>query len=99
MSLSKKRDWKEFYAEAKEAIPLDAPEPRGKEVDLRLYVDSDHAGVKVTKRSRTGFFIFMNNALIQGCAKKQPTIETSVFGADFVAMKHGTLRGIINVLH
>ena len=28
--------------------------------------------------------------------KKQPTVETSVFGAEFVALKHGTktLRGI-----
>ena len=34
-------------------------------------------------------------ALIDWVSKKQPTIETSVFGAEFVAMKHGTekLRG------
>jgi hypothetical protein len=38
----------------------------------------------------------MNSALIQWCSKKQPTIESSVFGAEFVAMKHGieTVRGI-----
>ena len=29
-------------------------------------------------------------ALIDWVPKKQPTIETSVFGAEFVAMKHGT---------
>lgn len=41
-------------------------------------------------------FIYLNSALIQWCSKKQPTIETSVFGAEFVAMKHGieTVRGI-----
>ena len=35
-------------------------------------------------------------ALIYWVSKKQPTIETSVFGAEFVAMKHGTkkLRGL-----
>ena len=95
-SVFKQCDWKEFYGDAKEAIPSDAPEPRGKEVDLRLYVDSDHAGDKQTRRSRTGFFIFMNTALINWLSKKQATIETSVFGAEFVAMKHGmeTLRGI-----
>jgi hypothetical protein len=32
----------------------DAPVSRGKEVDLRLFVDSDHAGEKFTRRSRTG---------------------------------------------
>ena len=38
----------------------------------------------------------MNTALINWLSKKQATIETSVFGAEFVAMKHGmeTLRGI-----
>ena len=38
----------------------------------------------------------MNLALIAWLSKKQPTVESSVFGAEFVAMKHGieTLRGI-----
>jgi len=38
----------------------------------------------------------MNSALIQWFSKKQPTCETSVFGAEFVAMKVGieTVRGI-----
>jgi hypothetical protein len=35
-------------------------------------------------------------ALIIWLSKRQPIIETSVFGAEFVAMKHGieTLRGL-----
>ena len=32
------------------------------------------------------FFIFLNDALIQWFSKKQATVETSVFGAEFVAM-------------
>ena len=80
----------------KEAVPTNAPTPRGKDVDLRMFVDSDHAGDKVRRRSRTGFFIYLNSAPIVWMSKKQPTIETSVFGAEFVAMKHGveTLRGV-----
>jgi hypothetical protein len=31
-------------------------------------------------------------ALINWVSKKQPTIETSVFGAEFVAMKHGNKK-------
>ena len=59
-------------------------------------VDSDHAGDKATRRSRSGILIFMNDALIDWLSKRQPTIETSVFGAEFVAMKFGIekLRGI-----
>jgi hypothetical protein len=36
-------DWKSMYGDVKEMIPSDAPISRGKEVDLRLFVDSDHA--------------------------------------------------------
>ena len=67
-----------------------------KEVDIRMFVDSDHAGDKLTRRSRTGFLIYINTALIQWLSKKQSTVETSVFGAEFVAMKLGVevLRGL-----
>ena len=96
MSDFKTRDWTEFYGSVKEPIPPNAPPSRGKPVDLRMYVDSDFAGNKVRRRSRTGFFVLLNSALIQWVSKRQPTIEMSVFGAEFVAMKHGvdTLRGI-----
>jgi hypothetical protein len=77
-------------------MPPSAPEPRGNDVDLRMFVDSDHAGGKMTRCSRTGFIIFMNTALIGTLSKKQDTIETSVFGAEFVALKHEMerLRGL-----
>ena len=96
MTVFKEYDWKHFYGDVQEAIPSDAPEPRGKDVDLHLFVDSDHAGDKKTRRSRMGFFIFLNSALIGWLSKKQSTIETSVFGAEFVAMKVWieTLRGL-----
>ena len=61
-----------------------------------MFVDSDHAGDKKDRRSRTGFMVYVNTALIQWYTKKQATIEGAVFGAEFVAMKTGveTLRGI-----
>jgi hypothetical protein len=52
-----KPDWKSMYGDVKEMTPSDAPIPRGKEVDLRLFVDSDHAGEQFTRRSRTGCVI------------------------------------------
>ena len=90
------RNWNNAYGDVKEELPPDMPEPLGKDVDLRLYVDSSHANDKVNRRSRTGFFIFLNSALVQWCSKKQATIETAVFGAEFVAMKIGmeTCRGV-----
>lgn len=96
MTSFKECDWSSFYGNVQEAIPPNAPEPRGKDVDLRMFVDSDHAGDKRTRRSRTGFIIFLNMAPIVWFSKKQATIETSVFGAEFVAMKQGMecLRGL-----
>ena len=45
----KECDWVDFYGDVSEAIPPNAPAPRGKEVNICLYVDSDHAGDRLTK--------------------------------------------------
>ena len=89
-------DWKAFYGDVKEALPPNAPKPLGKEVVLRMSVDSDRAGEKVDRRSRTGFVIFMNMAMINWHTKKQATVKGAVFGAEFVSTKQGVeaLRGI-----
>ena len=59
-------------------------------------MDSDHAGDKVSCRLRSGFLIHVNTALVQWFSKKQSQVETSVFGAEFVAMRQGidALRGL-----
>jgi hypothetical protein len=46
-----KTDWKSIYGDVTEMNPSDAPIPRGKEVDLRLFVNSDHAGEQFTRRA------------------------------------------------
>ena len=56
---------------------------------MRIFVDSDHAGDKLNIQYRTGYIIVLNNAPIDWFSKKQATIETSVFGAEFVAMNIG----------
>jgi hypothetical protein len=89
-------NWKDFYGDVSEAIPPNAPPPLGKPVEVRCYVDADHAGDKLTRRSRTGIIIFLNNAPIVWYTKKQNTVETSSFGSEFVALKVATemLRGL-----
>jgi hypothetical protein len=56
----KKRDWAQFYPGASEAIPLDAPEVQGKAVTTTCFLDADHAGCRVTRRSHSGIIIFVN---------------------------------------
>ena len=89
-------DWKPFYGDIGEAVPENAPKARGKCVVLCLHVDADHAGDKVTRRSRTGFIISANNASVDWYSKKQNTVESSSFGSKFVAMRTALekLRGL-----
>lgn len=82
-----KCDWKEFYPEAEEAIHPNKPESRGLPVVMSAFVDADHAGCKVTRRSYTGVIIFVNRAPILWFSKKQNTVETSTFGSEFIAMR------------
>ena len=72
------------------------PEPLGKEVILRLYVDADYAGDGANRRSRTGFITYMNEAPIQWYSKRQSRVENSVFGSEFIAMRTGleTVQGL-----
>ena len=74
-------EWAEFYGDATEAIPFKMLEPMGEDIDLRLMCDSDHTGDKSTRRSRAGYLIFINMALISWLLKKQPKVESSFFGA------------------
>jgi hypothetical protein len=81
MSTFIKTDWKSMYGDVKEMIPSDAPIPHEKEVDLCLFVDSDHAGEQFTRHSRTGLVIYLNMAPIVWFSKRHPTVDSSVFGA------------------
>ena len=76
------------YVDVREYFPSNAPEPLGISVVLLSMVDSYHAGDKTTRRSRTGYFIWLNQALIGWLSKRQPTIESAVFGSDFFALKN-----------
>jgi hypothetical protein len=91
-----KENWCEFYGNAKEHLPPNAPAPRGKPVEVRCYVDADHAGDQLMRRSRSGIVILLNSAPTMLYSKKQNTVETSTFGSEFVALKIAaeTLRGL-----
>ena len=80
-------DWADFYEIKEEIKPSDMPEARGKKVQTTCWVDSDHSGDLVSRRSRTGVLIFCNKSPIIFYSKKQGSIETSSFGSEFSAMK------------
>jgi Reverse transcriptase (RNA-dependent DNA polymerase) len=80
-------DWTEFYGDIKESIPPNVPEPLGKAVHISCFVDADHAGNVVTRRSHSGILIVLNKSPIQWFSKRQNTVESSTFGSELIAMK------------
>ena len=80
-------DWGDYYPGAEEVMPPNAPKPRGKGVSTTCFVDADHAGCRVTRRSHTGIIIFLNKAPVMWFSKRQNTVETSTFGSELIAAR------------
>ena len=81
---------KALYPDATEDMPTNAPGPRGNPVQINCFVDSDHAGDRLTRRSQSGILIYCNSAPIIWYSKRQSTVESSTFGAEFVALRIAT---------
>ena len=86
-SIDNDDNWEKHYGEVKEVISTNALSPRGKGFDMIGYVDTDLVGDKVTRRSRKGFVIYLNQSPIYWFSNRQNRVECSTFGSEFVAMK------------
>jgi hypothetical protein len=95
-----KHDWTVLYPDAKEAIPSNMWQPRGKPVQEIVFADSDHAGDLVTRRSRTGILYYLKRSPIVWYTKKQNSVETSTFGSEFKALQSAVemIKGMRNKL-
>ena len=84
------RDWtaSEFgQLQGVEVMPTTMLEPQGMGFVMRAKVDADHTADTVTRRSRTGFLVYLNSGRVYWWTKKQTGIESSSFGSEFIAMK------------
>jgi hypothetical protein len=54
---------------------------------MSCFVDVDHAGCCVTRRSHSGVLIYPNQAPIIWFSNRQNTVESSTLGSEFIAMK------------
>jgi hypothetical protein len=79
-----RHEWTEFYPDATEEIPHDAPRPLGAVASTVCYVDADHAHDVVTRRSVSGVLLFVNSIPIKWYSKRQATVETT-YGSELVA--------------
>ena len=78
---------RKIYPDAREDIPVNAPEALGKSVQINVYCDANHAGNKVTRRSHSGILFYLNTAPISFYSKRQNTVESSTFGSEYVALR------------
>lgn len=80
-------DFAEHYRDAEESLPHRMPKPRGRAVSVTAFVDASHAANKKTRRSHTGFIVFINRAPVMWYSKRQNTVESSTFSSEFIALK------------
>ena len=80
-------EWEDFYRGAKEDVPLNMPQPRGKEIEIHCFVDAIQSGDKETRRSQSGILIFINRSPVIFYLKLQNSVETSTFGSEFTALR------------
>ena len=75
------KDWtaSEFGSHTEEYLPENIPMLRGFGFVMRAYVEDDHAGDSITRRSRTGFLAYLNMAPVYWMSKKQTSVDTSSF--------------------
>jgi hypothetical protein len=78
------------YPEAHEEMDANLPEPLVPEMAITVFVDSDHAHDQVTRRSITGLIMFVGRTPVFYSSKRQGAVETSTYGAEFMAMRTGT---------
>ena len=84
---SRAEEMKKLYVDAEEHLPHNMPKPLGKGIDINVFVDADHAGNKITRRSHTGIVIYCNCSPILWFSKRQNTVETSTFSSEIIALK------------
>ena len=80
-ALFEAKDWasSEFgHVQGSEELPPKVPEARGFGFTVRAKVDADHASDTVTRRSRTGFFVYLTCAPLYWSSKKQTSVKSSI---------------------
>eukprot|EP00957_Ditylum_brightwellii_P210041 15364505-Ditylum_brightwellii.AAC.1 len=81
------RKLKDHYPDTEEVIDDKVHVPLLDEFTITTHVDSDHAHDKMTRRSITRLIIFVGRTPVIYQSKRQGEIETSRYGAKFMAMK------------
>ena len=80
----------EDYPDAKEEMDAGFPQPFGETLQTSICVDSDHAHDLKTRRSITGLIAFVGSTPVVWYSKRQGSIASSTYTAEFSALRTAT---------
>ena len=75
----------ELYPDSVEELDENMPEAFGPELQTSVWFDSDHGHDALTKRSCTGLVVMVGRTPVYWSAKRQTSIQTSSYSAEFMA--------------
>ena len=87
-------DFGNQYADFIEEGDDKLPEALMDELPITIFVDSNHGHDKVTGKSITGLIVFVGRTPIYYQAKRQASVQSATFGAEFIALKKGVEEAI-----
>ena len=82
--------WRDFYMEAIYPFPHGIPEALVKYVHIIWYVDVNHSGNILNRRSHSVIFIYVNNTPVIWYSNRYNTVETNYFRLEFLALRIAT---------
>ena len=82
--------YSDFVEEDDPRLPI----PKMKELSLNIFVDSNHGHDQVTGRSISGILSFVGRTPVYWAARRQSSVQTPTFGAEFIALKKAVEEAI-----
>jgi hypothetical protein len=87
-------DFGNQYHYFQEDIDSRFPPPLINELALNLFVDADHGHDKATGRSITGTLVMVGSTPVLWRSRRQTSVQTSTFGAEFTSLKAGVEEAV-----
>lgn len=87
-------DFGNQYSDFSEDEDTRLPVPLMNELSTNIFIDSNHGHDRITGRSITGMISFVGRTPITNVSKRQSSVQTTTFGAEFVALKKAVEEAI-----